>query len=96
MQIFVKTVTGEKIALEVESTDTMESVKAKIHEASGTNLQPEFLRLIFVGKQLEEGRTLADYNITADSLVHCCLLMRMGAVASGRDGFSAAEKPSPE
>lgn len=75
-QIFVKSINGKTNTIDVNSTDTIGSIKQKIHDKEGLNIDEQ--RLIFAGKNLEDDKTLQDYNIVAENTIHLVLRVRGG------------------
>mmetsp|Transcript_24747 Transcript_24747/g.40560 ORF Transcript_24747/g.40560 Transcript_24747/m.40560 type:complete len:286 (+) Transcript_24747:85-942(+) len=76
MQLFVKTLTGKTVSIEIEEGESIEDVKAKIAEKEG--IPPEQQRIIFGGQQLQDGKTVDDYNIGDDATLHLVLRLRGG------------------
>jgi len=75
-QIFIKTLQGKTLTLDVKDTDTISSIKEKIYEKEG--IPQDQQRLVFSGKQLEDGNTVADYGIEAESNINLVLRLRGG------------------
>mmetsp|Transcript_37693 Transcript_37693/g.56077 ORF Transcript_37693/g.56077 Transcript_37693/m.56077 type:complete len:267 (-) Transcript_37693:612-1412(-) len=96
MQLFVKTLTGKTVSVEVEEGEAIEDVKAKIAEKEG--IPPEQQRLIFGGQQLQDGKTIDDYNVGDDATLHLVLRLRGGTAlgslvnkAMGKGAFKVDE-----
>ena len=76
MQVFVRTLAGRSTTLDVESTDTVKSLKEKLYLKEGISAGDQ--RLVFGGKELDETRSLSDYNIRKESTLYMLLRLRGG------------------
>ena len=90
VQIFVKTVTGKTITVEVEAEDVLEKVKVKIEGREGIPTDEQ--RLLFAGREVQDGKTLMDYDIQTESTMH--LVLRLcGGMNNAESDKEAGSRP---